>query len=50
MLRRNMDIVEWNEEECSFMLTKKVRHFHKNLELEVMGNIYDNPELLEVKQ
>ena len=41
----NTDIVEWNDEECSFMLGSK-RHFHKGLMLEVLGNIYENPELL----
>lgn len=38
----NIDIVEFNEEDCSFMLGKGKRHFHNNLELEVIGNIYDN--------
>lgn len=37
----NIDTVEWNEEECSFMLGKGKRHFHNRLELEVIGNIFD---------
>ena len=45
--RRNTDVVEWNEKECSFMLGKDKRHFHNNLELEVIGNIFENPELLK---
>lgn len=32
--------VEWNEIECSFMLSKGVRHFHGQ-ELEIIGNIHD---------
>lgn len=43
----NIDIVEFNQEECSFMLGKDKRHFNKNLDLEVIGNIYENKELLE---
>lgn len=46
-LIENIDVVEWNEEECSFMLSKGIRHFHNNLVLEVIGNLYDNPELLK---
>ena len=46
-LKQNIDIVEWNEIECSFMLSKNVRHFHENLILEVIGNIIDNKNLLE---
>lgn len=46
-LRTNIDVVEWKEEECCFMLTSDIRHFHNNLELEVIGNIYDNPDLLK---
>lgn len=42
----NIDIVEFNEEDCSFMLGKGIRHFHNNLELEVIGNIYDDKEML----
>lgn len=48
-LKQNIDVVEWNETECSFMLSKNVRHFHENLILEVIGNIYDNKNLLEEK-
>lgn len=46
-LRTNIDVVEWKEEECCFMLTNDIRHFHNNLELEVIGNIYENSELLK---
>lgn len=46
-LRTNIDVVEWKEEECCFMLTNDIRHFHNNLELEVIGNIFDNPDLLK---
>lgn len=38
----NIDIVEYNQEECSFMLGKGKRHFNKNLDLEVIGNIYED--------
>lgn len=38
----NIDTVEFNQEDCSFMLGKGKRHFNKNLDLEVIGNIYDN--------
>lgn len=38
----NIDIVEFNKEDCSFMLGKGKRHFNKNLELEVIGNIYES--------
>lgn len=44
--KQNIDVVEWNEIECSFMLSKNVRHFHEDLILEVIGNIYENKELL----
>ena len=40
----NIDIVEFNKEDCSFMLGKGKRHFNKNLELEVIGNIFDEKE------
>ena len=46
MLLENIDVVEFNEEDCSFMLGKGLRHFNKNLVLEVIGNIYENKELL----
>ena len=48
-LKSNIDVVEWNEKECSFMLGKGIRHFHENLILEVIGNIYDNKNLLKEK-
>lgn len=38
----NIDVVEFNQEDCSFMLGKNKRHFNKNLDLEVIGNIYEN--------
>ena len=41
-LNTNVDIVEFNQEDCSFMLGKGKRHFNKNLDLEVIGNIYEN--------
>ena len=44
--KQNIDVVEWNEIECSFMLSKNVRHIHEDLILEVIGNIYENKELL----
>lgn len=46
-LKSNIDVVEWNEKECSFMLSKGIRHFHENLILEVIGNIIDNKNLLK---
>lgn len=42
----NIDVVEWNEEESSFMLSKGIRHFHNKLILEVIGNKYENGDLL----
>ena len=47
MSLENVDVVEFNEVDCSFMLGKGKRHFNKNLVLEVIGNIYENKELLE---
>lgn len=41
-----IDVVEWNDEVCSFELTKGVRTFFKGLIHEVIGNIWENPELL----
>ena len=38
----NIDTVEFNQEDCSFMLGKGKRHFNKNLDLEVIGNIYES--------
>ena len=38
----NIDIVEFNQEDCSFMLGKGKRHFNKNLDSEVIGNIYED--------
>lgn len=38
----NIDVVEYNQEDCSFMLGKNKRHFNKNLDLEVIGNIYED--------
>ena len=43
-LSPNIDTVEFNDEDCSFMLGKGKRHFHDRLDLEVIGNIYDNKE------
>lgn len=40
----NVDIVEYNQEDCSFMLGKNKRHFNKKLDLEVLGNIFENKE------
>lgn len=40
-LSPNIDTVEFNDEDCSFMLGKGKRHFHDRLDLEVIGNIYD---------
>ncbi len=40
-----IDPVEWNEEECSLMLSKGVRHFHGDQSVyEVIGNIHDNEQ------
>lgn len=39
--KENTDIVEFNREDCSFMLGKGKRHFNENLELEVIGNIFE---------
>lgn len=47
MSLENIDVVEFNEADCSFMLGKGKRHFNENLILEVIGNIYDNKELLD---
>lgn len=38
----NIDVVEFNQEDCSFMLGKDKRHFNKNLDLEVIGNVYED--------
>ena len=38
----NIDAVEFNQEDCSFMLGKNKRHFNKNLDLEVIGNIHED--------
>lgn len=47
----NIDVVEWNEEDCSFMLTANCRHFHNNFKsIRVIGNIYDNKDLLVHKK
>ena len=46
-LRTNIDVVEWKKEECCFMLTNDIRHFHNNLEMEVIGNIFENGDLLK---
>lgn len=40
-LSPNIDTVEFNDEDCSFMLGKGKRHFHDRLDLEVIGNIFD---------
>ncbi len=47
--------VEWVQEHCSFMIFTREPSFYYNLESdgqlkvsEVIGNIYENPELLEV--
>lgn len=41
-LSPNIDTVEFNDEDCSFMLGKGKRHFHDRLDLEVIGNIYES--------
>lgn len=41
-LSPNIDTVEFNDEDCSFMLGKGKRHFHDKLDLEVIGNIYES--------
>lgn len=43
-LSPNIDTVEFNDEDCSFMLGKGKRHFHDRLDLEVIGNIFDKNE------
>jgi len=35
----NIDVVEYNQEDSSFMLGKSIRHFNENLELEVLDEI-----------
>ena len=40
-LSPSIDTVEFNDEDCSFMLGKGKRHFHDRLDLEVIGNIFD---------
>lgn len=47
-LRTSIDEVIFDKETASFILGKVRRNFHDNLELEVIGNIYENKELLEV--
>ena len=41
-LATNIDVVEFNQEDCSFMLGKNKRHFNENLDLEVIGNIHED--------
>lgn len=40
----NIDTVVWRNETSSFMLGPRM--FHDKLILEIIGNIYENPELL----
>lgn len=46
----------WDEEETGFYLTSKTSSFinlfdlTRNLNAKIIGNIYDNPELLEVEE
>lgn len=45
--------VKWSEKRCKFIFVCGednigLEYFQKNSELEVIGNIYENPELLEV--
>ena len=44
--------VKWNEKECGFWLYQDIENFNLSKyrdKLEVIGNIYENPELLEEK-
>ena len=54
--KKHISIVKWDDSLCSYVtFTEKLNHitnlayYYKTSKLEVIGNIYDNPEILEEK-
>lgn len=52
----NIGVAQWFEEHAAFMIWNKTKHYVCYLaendfsEIEIAGNIFDNPELLEVER
>ena len=46
----HIGVVEWNERDCAFTFAKLFLEPTPRMTMEVIGNIYENPELLKDKE